>query len=141
MDKELKRSIILDNYNNPNNRIRKDDNNEYIKLNSRNVSCIDNLDIYVKVNNNHIEDITFDGEACVISISTTSIMINLLKGKTIKEAIDIINNYLNMIDEKEYDKDLIEEAIVYEDISKQPNRIKCATLPWNTLLKKLEELK
>ena len=141
MDKELKRSIILDNYNNPNNRIRKDDNNEYVKLNSRNVSCIDNLDIYVKVNDNHIEDITFDGEACVISISTTSIMINLLKGKTIKEAINIINNYLNMIDEKEYDKELIEEAIVYEDISKQPNRIKCATLPWNTLLKKLEELK
>lgn len=140
MDKELKRSIILDNYNNPENRIRKEDNNEYIKLNSRNVSCIDNLDLYIKIKEGIIEDITFDGEACVISISTTSIMTNLLKGKKIEEAINIIKNYLNMIDEKEYDKDLIEEAIVYEDISKQPNRIKCATLPWNTLLKKLEEL-
>ena len=140
MDKELKRSIILDNYNNPNNRIKKDNNPDYIKLNSRNLTCIDNIDLYIKLNDNLIEEITFDGEACVISISTTSVMSNLLKGKTIKEAINIIENYNNMIEEKDYDKDLIQEAIVYEDISKQPNRIKCATLPWNTLLKKLKEL-
>ena len=139
MDSDLKRSIILDNYNNPCNRIRMDEDNNYIKLNSRNVSCIDNLDLYVKLNDNVIESITFDGDACVISISTTSIMTELLKGKSIKEAINIIKNYLNMIDEKEYNEELLREAVVYEDISKQPARIKCATLPWNTLLRKLEE--
>lgn len=140
MDSNLKRSIILDNYQNPINRKRQDNNTEYKKINSRNVSCIDNIDLYIKVKDNIIEDITFDGEACVISISSTSIMTNLLKGKTIKEAIEIIENYNNMIDEKEYNKELLKEATVYDDISKQPARIKCATLSWDGLYKKLQEM-
>lgn len=141
MNNDIKRSIILDNYQNPINRIRHDNNIEYEKINSRNISCIDNIDIYVKINDNKIEDITFEGEACVISISSTSIMTNLLKNKTIDEAIEIIENYNNMIEEKEYNKDLLEDAIVYEDISKQPSRKKCATLTWNELYKKLLEIK
>ena len=51
MDKELKRSIILDNYQNPYHKERKESNDDYIKLNSRNISCIDNLDLYIKLNN------------------------------------------------------------------------------------------
>ena len=141
MDKELKRSIILDNYQNPLNRKRHDDNNDYIKLNSRNVSCIDNIDLYVKLNNNVIEEITFEGEACVISISSTSIMTNLLKGKTIDEALEIIRNFDNMIEEKEYNNSLLEEAVCYEDISKQPSRKKCATLSWHGLQDKLISIK
>ena len=100
MDRDLKRSIILDNYQNPN--MKHTSNEDYVKINTRNVSCIDNLDIYVKLNNNVIEDIKFEGEACVISISSTSIMTKLLIGKTKEEAIDIINNYKNMIDEEDY---------------------------------------
>ena len=137
----MKRSIILDNYQNATNRLRHDNDNNYIKLNSRNVSCIDNIDIYIKLNNNIIEDITFEGEACVISISSTSIMINLLIGKTIDEALNIIENFNNMIEEKEYDECLLEEANVYNDISKQPSRKKCATLSWNGLYNRLISLK
>ena len=140
MDSNLKRSIILENYQSPNNKERKDNNSEYEKINTRNVSCIDNLDLYLKIKDNIIEDITFDGEACVISTSSASIMTTLLKGKTIKEAKEIIKNYNNMIEEKEYDKELLKESIVYEDISKQPLRIKCATLAWNGLYKKLKEI-
>ena len=141
MDKDMKRSIILDNYQNPYHRLRHDDDSDYIKLNSRNVSCIDNIDLYVKMNGDVIEDISFDGEACVISISTTSIMSELLSGKTIEEAISIIENYNNMIEEKEYNKDILEDANVYEDVAKQPSRKKCATLTWNGLYKKLLELR
>lgn len=126
MDRELKRSIILDNYQNPNKKMVSDDN--YIKINTRNVSCIDNLDIYLKINNNIIEDVTFDGEACVISISSTNILINLIIGKTKKEGIYIIDNYLKMINEEEYDKEVLRELMVFDDTSKQPSRIKCATL-------------
>ena len=140
MDSNLKRSIILDNYQNPVNRRKEDNNPNYEKLNTRNVSCIDNIDLYIKIKDNVIEDISFDGEACAISISSTSIMTNILKGKKVEEAIKIIEEYEKMIDEKEYDKDLIKEAIVYEDISKQPARIKCATLTWNGLYKKLKEI-
>jgi len=141
MDNSLKRSIILDNYQNPINRIRHDNDSSYCKLNTRNVSCIDNIDLYIKFKNNIIEDISFDGEACVVSISTTSIMGNLIKGKTIDEAIEIIKNYNNMIEEKGYDSSLLEDAVVFDDVAKQPSRKKCATLTWNGLYNKLLEIK
>ena len=140
MDKDLKRSIILDNYQNPINRIRHDNDNSYCKFNTRNVSCIDNLDLYIKMKDDVIEDISFEGEACVISISSTSIIINMLIGKTIDEAIDIIQNYNDMIEEKDYDSDKLGDAVVFEDISKQPSRKKCATLSANGIYKKLLEM-
>ena len=139
MDRELKRSIILDNYQNSYHKRRMDDS--YIKINSRNVSCIDNIDLYVNIDNNIIKEIYFDGEACVISISSASIMCRLLEGKTIDEAIDIIKNYDNMIEEREYSSDILGEACVYDDVSKQPSRKTCATLTWNGLYKKLLEIK
>ena len=137
----MKRSIILDHYENPYHRVRHDMDSDYFKINSRNVSCIDNIDLYIKMKGNKIEDISFDGEACVISISSTSIMSELLPGKTIDEAIDIIRNYNDMIEEKDYDKDTLEEAIVYEDVAKQPSRKKCATLTWNGLYRELLKIK
>lgn len=127
MNSDLKRNIIVDNYNNPSNRMRHD-NDDYLKQNSRNISCIDNIDIYLKLENNIIKDITFDGEACVISIASSSIITNLLIGKTIDEAKEIINNYYNMIEEKEYDKNLLGEANAFDETYKQPSRKMCATL-------------
>jgi len=127
MDQNLKRSIILDNYQNPCNK-NVSEVEGYIKINTNNESCIDNLDIYVKLNNNIIEDVKFDGEACVICISSTSIMIKNLIGKTIDEANKIIKNYYNMIEEEEYDEELLGELNVYNDLYKQPSRKKCATL-------------
>ena len=72
-----------------------------------------------------------------ISTSSTNILINLIKGKSIEDAIKIIDNYKRMIDEKEYDKDILGEAIVYDDIYKQPARIKCATLSYDGIYKEL----
>ena len=114
MDKELKREIILDNYQNPVNHGLIDDPS-YIKVNTSSESCIDNLDVMMKIDNNKIIDIRFDGEACAISTSATSIMINMLIGKTINEALEIVNNYNKMINEEEYDEDLLGELIVYDD--------------------------
>ena len=141
MDREMKRSIILDNYQNPYHRTRHEKDDNYLKLNSRNVSCIDNIDVYIKMNQDKIEDISFEGEACVISISSTYIMASTLVGKTIDEALKIIENYDNMIEEKEYDQSLLGEAVVYDDIAKQPSRKKCATLTWNGVYQKLLSLK
>ena len=127
MDANLKRSIILDNYQEPRNRGIPEES-DYIKINSNNDSCIDNIDIYVKLNNNIIEDIMFEGEACVIAISSTSILSELLIGKTLDDANNILKNYYNMIEEHEYDKDLLGECCVYDDIYKQPSRKTCVTL-------------
>ena len=90
------------------------------------------------MNDGIIEDATFEGEACVISISSTNILINLLIGKTKEEGIYIIDNYLKMINEEEYDKDVLKELMVFDDTSKQPSRITCATLSANGIKKFLE---
>ena len=128
-----KREIIMDHYSNPRNRKRINDG-KYIVENTRNSSCIDNLDIYVNIKNDKIEDITFDGDACAISISSASIMTCNLKGKTIKEAIEYINNMEAMLSDKEYNADILKEAVVYED-TKNTSRKTCSWLPYEAVKK------
>lgn len=129
MDQNMKRSIILEHYQNPKNKGLINDET-YIKINMNNESCIDEVDLMVKLENNKIKDVRFDGEACAICTSSTSVMIDTLLGKSIEEAEEIINNFYNMIEEKEYNEELLEQANAYNDISKQPNRKKCALLGW-----------
>ncbi len=129
MDANLKRSILLEHYQNPKNRGLIDDDS-YIKINMNNESCIDEVNLMVKVEDGIITDIRFDGEACAMCISSSSIMVETLIGKTINEAKNILNNFYNMIDEKEYDADVLEAATVYDDTYKQPNRKKCVLLSW-----------
>ena len=139
MDSNLRRDIILENYQEPLNRGLVEDES-YLKVNTNSESCIDNLDFMMKVEDDVIKDIRFDGEACAISTSASSIMIQRLIGKTVAEAKDILNNYKNMIHEKEYDEKLLGELIVYDEISKQPNRINCALLPSVAVEKMLDKL-
>ena len=136
MDENLKREIILDNYQNPENKELIDDDS-YLKVNQASESCIDNLDFMMKIENNTIVDIRYDGEACAISTSASSIMSRLLIGKSVDEAKKILINYKNMIEDKEYDKELLGELNVYDNINKQPNRIKCALLPEEAIDKML----
>ena len=136
MDENLKREIILDNYQNPENKELIDDDS-YLKVNQASESCIDNLDFMMKIENNTIVDIRYDGEACAISTSASSIMSRLLIGKSVDEAKKILINYKNMIEGKEYDEKLLGELNVYDNINKQPNRIKCALLPETAIDKML----
>lgn len=139
MEEEVRREIILANYQNPYNKeIPKAI--KYQKINSRNISCIDNIDLYVDIENNIIKDIKFGGEACAITTSSTSIMIQNLINKTITEALIYIKNFENMINEKAYDKNILKDAIVFDEIYKQQNRKSCAFLPYRELKKYLESL-
>lgn len=138
MDQDLKRSIILEHYQNPKNRGLIEDDN-YIKINMNNESCIDEINLMIKIDDNKIVDVRFDGEACAICTSATSIMIDTLIGKSLEEAKKIIENYYNMIDEKTYDEKVLEQAIVYNDVYRQPNRKKCALLPWWGIEKGISE--
>ena len=141
MDSNLRREIILDNYQDPMNRGLIDDDG-YLKVNTNSESCIDNLDFMMKIEDDVIKDIRFDGEACAISTSATSIMIRSLIGKSVDEVRKILLNYQNMINEKEYDSSLLEELNVFDEICKQPNRKNCALLPSfavDEMLKKIEK--
>ena len=119
----------MDHYQNPRNKQLVEDDSYYFQ-NMNNTSCIDEVNVQLKVEDNVIKDIRFDGEACAMCTSSSSIMVETLLGKTIEQAKEILNNYINMIDEKEYDKEILEQAIVYDDVHKQPNRRKCVLLPW-----------
>lgn len=138
LDPELKKALIMEHYQNPINRNVITDE-RYIKVNSNSETCIDDIDLYILFEDNKIKDLHFEGEACAISTSATSIMIKLLIGKTIEEVKELMNNYYNMIDEKEYDEDLLEEACCYDEIYKQQNRKGCATIPWKGIEKAIQE--
>lgn len=128
-----KREVIMDHYSNPRNRRRINDG-KYVVENTRNSSCIDNLDIYVNIQNDKIEDITFEGEACAISVSSASIMTSNLKGKTVEEAILYIANMEAMLNDKDYNSSILKEAVVYED-TKNTSRKTCSWLPYEAVKK------
>ena len=96
MDDNLRREIILDNYQDPMNRGLIEDSS-YVRERMNSESCIDDLDFMMKIEDGKIQDIRFDGEACAISTSATSIMIRKLMGLTVEEARIILENYQNMI--------------------------------------------
>ncbi len=139
MDSNLRRQVILDNYQEPMNRGLVDDES-YLKVNTNSESCIDNLDFMMLVEDGIIKDIRFDGEACAISTSASSIMIRSLIGKSVDDAKNILINYKNMIAEEEYNSDILGELNVYDEICKQPNRKGCALLSSNAIEKMLGEL-
>jgi nitrogen fixation NifU-like protein len=102
-------------------------------------SCIDDITVQALIENGTITDMRFDGEACAISTASTSILTELMIGKNLNETQEIIDNYMAMIDEKDYDQELLEEAIAFQNVGKQANRIKCATIGWKGFEELLNE--
>lgn len=101
-----------------------------------NPNCGDEIELEVKLNGDVIEDMAFLGHGCAISQSSTSIMIDTLRGKTIAEAKEIIKVFIEMIkreikDEEQLEK--LEDAIAFRNISNMPARVKCALLAWHTM--------
>ena len=138
MNPDLKREIMMDNYNNPFNKQTKTDG--YISANGNNISCIDDINVYIKINDDIIEDAYFDGEACAISTSSASIMLRKIIGMNIKDVLHYADHFENMVHEKEYDKELLGEALVYDEIYKQESRKQCATIPYTALRKAMSSI-
>ena len=136
--KELYQEIILDHGKNPRN-LRKTENfNKDAK--GHNPLCGDKVHIFLKLNENKkVEDISFEGQGCAISMASASIMTDLLKGKEEKDVKEIVYDFLEMIKEK----DEIKTKLLKEDektklmclsgVKQYPMRVKCATLSWHTL--------
>lgn len=127
MDKEFKREILMDHYTHPVNKRTVNDPN-YKSIHNASESCIDDVTVSMLIEDESIKDVCFDGVGCTICTASTDIMCSLIKGKKISEAKDIIQNYYNMVDEKEYDEDKLEEANAFDTLYQQANRIKCGTI-------------
>ncbi|MFR5264748.1 Fe-S cluster assembly sulfur transfer protein SufU [Clostridium sp.] len=101
-----------------------------------NPSCGDEIEIKLKYNGDIIEDIAFTGKGCAISQASTSMMIDLVKGKSKSEAKELIETFIAMIKREIKDEEkleVLEDAMVLQNISNMPARVKCAVLAWHTL--------
>lgn len=137
-DPMVLRQIIMDHYEYPrNHKLKKQEG--YTEVHMASESCIDDIYVEALIQNGMIEDTGFEGTACTIATSSTSIMSELIKGKSTAEAMEIINNYLAMVDERDYDEDMLEELIAFKTVSKQANRIKCATIGIKGFVQLIEE--
>lgn len=140
MDTETKRQIILEHYEHPTNNNLDGIDDTYIKVNSNSESCIDNIDLYIKIENDIIKDIRFVGEACAISTASTSIMINNMIGMNIHDVEEYIKNFINMLNEEEYNDTDFNEAVVFDETYKQGNRKTCVTIPYTGIIKAINKL-
>ena len=103
----MMREIIMDHYNNPINKRTPEDLENYKTIRMDSDSCIDDITIYLKIDNNVIKEACFDGVACTISTTSTDILCSLVENKTFEEAMYIIEQYKNMIYEKEFDEEIL----------------------------------
>jgi len=131
---EVYNELIIEHSMNSYNK-KKLENADYCEI-GHNPNCGDEITLELKVNGDVIEDMAFSGHGCAISQASTSIMIDTLKGKTIKEAKEIIKIFIEMIkrettSEEELKK--IEDAIAFRNVSNMPARVKCALLAWHTV--------
>lgn len=137
-DPNFLRELVMDHYKYPHNHGLVDNSN-YLSRHMASESCIDDITVQIETEDNIIKDVRFDGVACTISTASTSMMSDLLIGKTFDEAKEIVNDYLNMVDNKEYNPDSLGEALAFKNVYKQANRIKCATIGWNAVKEMIEE--
>lgn len=101
-----------------------------------NPNCGDEIELQIKLDGDKIKDMSYTGHGCAISQSSTSVMIDLLKGKSIEEAKNLIQIFIGMIkreNESEEDLQKLEDAIAFKNIANMPARVKCALLAWHTI--------
>ena len=142
--KELYQEIILEHGKNPRN-LRKTENfNKDAK--GHNPLCGDKVHIYLKLNENKkVEDISFEGQGCAISMASASIMTDLIKGKEENDVKEIVNDFLEMIKEKDEIKtnllkdDEKTKLMCLSGVKQYPMRVKCATLSWHTLTSAMDK--
>lgn len=137
MDENLKRAIIIDHYTKAHNRGLVEDE-RYNSKHMASSSCIDDITVQMLIDGNAIKDVRFDGRGCAISTSSTSILSDLIKGKSKSEALDIINRYESMLKDGKGGEELL-EAEAFDTLYKQPNRIKCGLIGVDAMKQMIEE--
>lgn len=134
---DLYQEMILDHYKRPRNFRKIEDADRVVE--GHNPLCGDRLTIYLKVENNIVKDVSFEGSGCAISTASASLMTEAVKGKTFPEAEEIFKNFHALLT-TETQLDLIQlgKLAVFSGVREFPVRVKCATLAWHTFHAALE---
>jgi nitrogen fixation NifU-like protein len=137
---EIKKEIILNHYENPSHKVNRiKASPQMCSYSQKSVGCIDNFKSYLVIKKNRIVDAKFSGIGCAISTAAADITCSLLINKTIIIGKKILKNYLSMIDGSKYCKSIIGNLYVFDGINKQINRIKCAKIVPESMLKILSD--
>tara|TARA_B100000965_G_scaffold123353_1_gene102060 strand:- start:541 stop:1011 length:471 start_codon:yes stop_codon:yes gene_type:complete len=141
--KELYQEIILEHGKNPRNIGKTENFNKDAK--GHNPLCGDSVHVYLKLDNkNKVEDVSFEGSGCAISMASASIMTDLVKGKEENEVREITNDFLGMIKinpnlkSKNLNDDEKTKLMCLSGVKQYPMRVKCATLSWHTLISAID---
>ncbi len=130
--KDLYQEVIVDHNRNPRNFGKLDNADK--KLEGFNPLCGDRLTLYLKISNDQIDDIAFDGAGCAISVASASLMTDAMKGKSVSEAEAIFNEFHELVtNNDEIDFDKMGKLAILAGVRNYPTRVKCATLCWHTL--------
>tara|TARA_Y100000816_G_C25959161_1_gene500487 strand:+ start:217 stop:681 length:465 start_codon:yes stop_codon:yes gene_type:complete len=142
--KELYQEIVLDHGKNPRNKNKCVGFNKDAK--GHNPLCGDKVHVYLKLDNNKkVEDISFEGEGCAISMASASIMTETIKGKEFNVAKKILEHFLNMLKEgsklgiNSLSEDENTTMMSLSGVKRFPMRVKCATLAWHTFIHAAED--
>ena len=128
----MMREIIMDHYSSPRHKGVPTEEG-YQKIHTDSVNCIDDFDLYLKAKDDVVVDARWEGVACTISSASTDILCEQVIGKNFQESEYMIQQYLNMIEEKPYDDSVLNEALVFMNTGKQAARIHCATMGWTAM--------
>ena len=144
--KQLYQDIILEHGKSPRNLGKCEGYNHDAK--GYNPLCGDKVHVYLKLDSKKkVEDLSFEGEGCAISLASASIMTELIKGKSFEVVKEIMKAFLNMIkntseiQSNHLDEDQKTKLMSLSGVKQFPMRVKCATLSWHTLVSALEDRK
>ena len=134
----LYRQVIMDHYKNPRNRGVIEDG---VTVDLNNPTCGDSLRLQLQVEDGIVKDAKFEGEGCSISLASASMMTQIVKGKSVDEALQLADIFSQMVQGKDYDTETFDlgDIEALSGVSKFPARIKCATLAWKALEKGVDE--
>ena len=138
---QLYRSVIMDHYKNPRNKGSLDENSVTIDMN--NPTCGDRIHLTLKLEDGVVQDAKFDGEGCSISMSSASMMTQIVKGKKLDEALELAGIFSKMMLGEDFDHEKYDlgDVEALQGVAKFPARIKCATLAWKAMEKGVQNEK
>jgi nitrogen fixation protein NifU and related proteins len=136
---QLYRSVIMDHYKKPRNKGSLEENSVTIDMN--NPTCGDRIHLTLHVEEGVVQAAKFDGEGCSISMSSASMMTELVKGKKVEEALELADIFSKMMTGDDYDDEKYDlgDVEALQGVAKFPARIKCATLAWKAMEKGVKE--
>lgn len=135
--KDLYREVILDHNRSPRNFGKIDDADHVIR--GVNPLCGDKMTLYLKLSGNRIADAKFEGTGCAISVASSSLMTERIKGLTVKETLELFSAVHDMLTGTAEPDERMEKLAALAGVRDFPSRVKCASLAWHALNSALTE--